>query len=246
MLVPFHAKSVCVKPKPFLVIRLSYEAAVKRRVGPILHESMTPKCMCAYVERTNCPDIGTLPFAYMHPLQAARKVVSIDTLVRDRVDSLKKRVVIHLASRLEQLVHLPRRLGTLQLLPVQQLLLELIERLTRLDKGFGALTISSAHTSGDQIRHTGRRLRKRLRLDPFEELFTEALHLHQTNPHNGGFSIVTPTQPIREPGSNGYNILERTTETDTRHILNNAHFESRSIEELEEQLCILPPLSSAL
>ena len=74
-------------------------------------------------------------------------------------------------------------------------------------------------------------LDKRLLLNPFEEFETELFHLHQTDPHNRRFGVVSPAESIDESSCDGDDILERSTKAHTTNVGSDGDSELRSVEE---------------
>jgi hypothetical protein len=85
----------------------------------------------------------SLPSSRVAALEPLKHALDIEPFKRDLVDLLEQRVALRSAPGDEELVDLVGGDGALELLAAKELLLELLERLARLDKGLGAFSVSA-------------------------------------------------------------------------------------------------------
>lgn len=133
---------------------------------------------------------------------------------------------------LEEAVNLNGSQCTLKRLAVEFRLLNFANGLFPLDAHLCAAEVTATAAAGDHIGDTSTLLGEGLRVNGgAEEHFTELDHLQQTDSHDGGLGIVTPTHAVNPAGSEGNDVLESTTQRYTCHIAHYTDVEVGAVEE---------------
>mmetsp|Transcript_28713 Transcript_28713/g.92648 ORF Transcript_28713/g.92648 Transcript_28713/m.92648 type:complete len:240 (-) Transcript_28713:552-1271(-) len=157
-------------------------------------------------------------------------------LERDPVDAVEQRILLQLPLRLQDLHNLHRRPRPLDLLPVEQLRLELVEALlpSCLHKRLRALAVPPAVAGHDQVRDPARLEERRVlylrvvRLD-------EALHLHHPDADDRRLGVVAKTHAVHEAGAKRNHVLQRSADLHSRHVLPYRHVEVGVVEQALQQ-----------
>lgn len=144
----------------------------------------------------------------------------------------------------EDAVHFSRRLRSLELLPIQHLLLQLFNGLSSLGKRLGHPAVPAPVAGGDQVGHAaalqeggGRHLA--LAEDP-----GEGDHFHEPQADDGRFGVVSTAEAVAEPGSHRYDVLKCTTEFHGVSIVNHRDSKIWSLQKLFEEKAILHYLAA--
>lgn len=99
--------------------------------------------------------------------------------------------------------------------------------------------VSTSGTGGDQISDAGRFHGEGVGVDGVrEEAIAEFSHFQETNSHNGGFGIVTPTQTVDPTGGDGNDVFQSTTQRDTGDVRHHSDVKVSSVEELFQEVVI--------
>lgn len=134
---------------------------------------------------------------------------------RDRV----RLTAIEAVAGREEVVDLLGGDDTLETLAVEELLLELVERLAlRPNERLGALSVPAAERSRDQVGDTGRVVREGFRRRGREELEGERLHLEETHADDGRLGVATLVEAVDKAGGERDDVLEGTRERDTGDV----------------------------
>lgn len=164
------------------------------------------------------------PFTW-RDLPPSGNLLDAHTLVRNLVHLLEQRVGVCSASSDQEVVDLLGGRRSLKLLAVQQLLLELRERLARLGKLLSALPVSASVARRDQVGDTGRLVRECIGLGALEELEAESSHLLETDSEDGGLRVAAEAETVDESSSERDDVLQGARERDTGDIVDGRDVE---------------------
>ena len=151
-------------------------------------------------------------------------------------NSSEQRELVFHALVLQEAVNLVGSQGTLQLLAVELLLLNLLDGKVALNAVHGTTEVATTAGRGDQVGHTGTFIGESTVVDGgTEEGISELNHLHQTNTHNGSLGIVTPAHADNPSSGQSNDVLERATDGHTGNIVDDAYVEVRAVEDRLQQ-----------
>ena len=108
---------------------------------------------------------------------------------------------------LQEDVDLFGRLWALQLLTVEHLLLELIDRLASAREGLGHLAVAATVARGHQISNAAALKERAVLVGRIEDL-AELDHLHETETNDGGLGVVAHLETVAEAGADSDNVLK--------------------------------------
>jgi len=156
------------------------------------------------------------------------------------VDGREERQLI---AKVVLLHHRPNLLScqsALQLLPTEELLLNLIPALGTLsaNKSFSALSISAAETGCDEVSHSTA-LQKRRVLGLWIEISDEELHFLQANSDESSLGVTAVVKSVAETCPECHHILEGTTKLNTWDVLHGIHAEGGAVKELKQDGLVL-------
>ena len=177
------------------------------------------------------------------------------------MDARKKRVVPDAAPGDEAGHNVLTGDRALQLLPVQQITLDLGPALAAGREGRRALAVAAAVAGGDEVGDAAA-LKKRSALHPAEEVATKALHLTQADAHDGRLhaglqplpdtvaasvsdstaiasiamvgthlGVAAQAEAVAEASAERDDVLERTAQLDAGHVVDRLYPEGGPVEE---------------
>lgn len=139
----------------------------------------------------------------------------------------------------EDVVHVLSGRGSLKLLSVQHLLLELVKRLSGCDVGLGHLTVTATGAGGNQIGNTAR-FEEGLIFDIGVKHLGELAHFVESNADDSSLGVIAELESIDQSTANGDNVLEGTAQFDTDDIRDNVDSEGWGVEDIAEELAVSP------
>mmetsp|Transcript_91901 Transcript_91901/g.256706 ORF Transcript_91901/g.256706 Transcript_91901/m.256706 type:complete len:252 (+) Transcript_91901:604-1359(+) len=133
-----------------------------------------------------------------------------------------------------------RSKGALELLPSQQLLLDVLPRFRalRLHKSFSTLTVAPSEAGGDEVGHTAA-LQEGAVLHAWVEVADEGGHLLQPDSDDSRLRVAAETYSVAEASPKGHHVLEGATEFHARNVRYRPHAEGWAVEELDQELLVL-------
>lgn len=137
----------------------------------------------------------------------------------------------------QDVVHVVCGRGTLQLLSVQHVLLQLIEGLAGDDVSLSNLAVTTTGAGGNQVSNTAR-LKESLILDILVEHLGELAHLMQTDTDDGSLGVVTELESINQSSTDSNNVLQGTAEFNANNVFHNVDSERGGMEDVPEEFTI--------
>mmetsp|Transcript_57491 Transcript_57491/g.173840 ORF Transcript_57491/g.173840 Transcript_57491/m.173840 type:complete len:217 (+) Transcript_57491:167-817(+) len=154
----------------------------------------------------------------------------------DLVDRREQRQLLAEAVLVHHRPDLLRRERALQLLAPQQLTLDLLPGLGagRAHEGLRALAVAAAEAGGDEVGHTAT-LKESAVLHTRMEVPDEGAHLLEADADHRSLGVATVAEPIAEPCSQRYNVLQGPAELHACNIVDRTDAEVRTVKNLDER-----------
>lgn len=159
--------------------------------------------------------------------------------IADLVHCSKQGKLVEQPLLFEDAVHFSRSLRSLELLPIQHLLLQFFNGLSSSGKCLGHPAVPASVAGGDQVGHAtalqeGGRGHVALAEDP-----CEGDHFHEPQADDGSFGVVSTVEAVTEPGSHRYDVLKSTAKLNGVCIINHSDPKIRSLQKFFEEKAIL-------
>mmetsp|Transcript_39975 Transcript_39975/g.132236 ORF Transcript_39975/g.132236 Transcript_39975/m.132236 type:complete len:249 (+) Transcript_39975:200-946(+) len=163
-------------------------------------------------------------------------------LVANLVDGGEEGELVLEVLHLEDVVHLLGRERALELLPLQDLRLDLLQRLGLVGLGvrLRALAVAAAEAGGDQVGDAAR-LEEGVIVDAGGGVkhLAELDHLLEADADERGLGVAAVPESVRVAGADGDDVLERAAELNANSVVNCPNLEGRGVERELEELAVL-------
>lgn len=159
--------------------------------------------------------------------------------IADLIDGSKQWKLVQQPLLLEDAVHFRRSQRSLELLPIQHLLLQLFNGLSSPGKGLGHPAVPAPIAGGDQVGHAAALQEGGCGHLALAEDLGEGDHFHESQADDGSFGVVSAVETVAEARSHRYDVLQSTTELNSICVLNHRDAKIWSLQKFFEEKAIL-------
>lgn len=177
-------------------------------------------------------------------LETRQHLFNRPAFVADLVHRREQWKLVQQSLRFEDAIHLGGSLWSLQLLPVQHLLLQFFNGLSGRRKGLSYLAVPARVAGSDQVGHAAALQEGGFGHVALAEDPGEGDHFHEPQADDGSFGVVAAVEAVAEPGSHGHNVLQSATKFNSVCLSNHLNSKIWSLKKFFEEEAVLHYLAA--